>query len=153
MADSTPPSSQRLIDPTNPRVRSLTNIVVTATALITAITALVKPQDTSVTKASYEELAASLKTMGEQNAKLHDDQVALRSYIDGYVKAKQQQDVELAKETASAVEATTSPSTAPAGPVLPVKPPPAPPPPPQVSPKPTAVTPPPFASVEQKAKR
>lgn len=150
-----PPAPKSTIppDPQAARMKSLANVIATTAALVGAFGALMKPTDNSATKAGYEQLAVSLKAISEENAKLHDDQVALRSYLDGYVKAQDQKSRDIADATVAVATAAPSagarakpPPQAVAAAAAPPSPAP-----PDPGPRPPVVQPPTFDQVVQKA--
>jgi hypothetical protein len=67
------------------RLKHVASMVASAVALVTAISALAKPEDQSVNKESYETLTAAIKQLSEQTQKNHDDLVALRGYTEAAV--------------------------------------------------------------------
>lgn len=82
-------SDKALIDGASPEARStalklksLANVIATVAALVVGIGGFFKPQDQSVTKAAYQELSTAVKKLSEDNAKNHDDIVALRAYLE-----------------------------------------------------------------------
>ncbi len=58
-------------------------IIASIAALVTAVGAILKPTDTSATKATYETLSKAVKDNSEAAARNHDDLVALRAYMEG----------------------------------------------------------------------
>lgn len=62
-------------------MRSSAILIASVVALLTSAGAFFKPQDHSVTQASYEELSKSLQALTDQQQKNHDDLVALRAYM------------------------------------------------------------------------
>jgi hypothetical protein len=77
--DSIPPT-----DPKAQRLRSWANIIATSTALLTAAIAVIKPQDQTVAKNSYEQLKTSIEQTNEAVKQNHEDMVALHNYLQGY---------------------------------------------------------------------
>lgn len=145
-------SSKDPKDPFTARTRSITLAIMAATALITAITALVKVMDTSLQKTSYEELAGGIQKVSEDTGKNHDDLKTLQEYLS--------KDRESRKEAASATPAVSAaPSSTPRAGVKVSKPAEkpttmvVPPPTPDISPKPLLVVPPNFKSVENRAEK
>lgn len=67
------------------RLKHAASLVASLVALVTAVSAFVKPQDQSVNQESYEQLSASIKQLSEQQQKNHDDLVALRGYTEAAV--------------------------------------------------------------------
>lgn len=82
--DSTPPEAKTFVA----KAKSAALVITAAAGLVAAITAHTKPRDDSATKASYEALAKDIKKVSQETGKLHDDVVALRAYVDGYMRAK-----------------------------------------------------------------
>ena len=99
MSDSNPPEGEITIDlgkssssPPEPfgsvslKLRSWVNIVATLMALGAGTAAFAKPTDTSVTQASYEELKKAIEANARDNKQNHEDILALRNFLDGYLK-------------------------------------------------------------------
>jgi hypothetical protein len=61
-------------------------VIASLAALVTAISALLKPPQEPAAKAAYETLAAVVKENSEQNAKNHDDIENLRNFMEGYTR-------------------------------------------------------------------
>ncbi len=66
------------------RLKSFAALIAAIAALLTALAAIFKPQDETMTKASYDEVKKSLADLTTASAHNHDDLVALRSYLVGY---------------------------------------------------------------------
>lgn len=81
MAETDPKSSSP--------VKEWVTLVTALTALVAAIGAAFKPQDQTSTKMSYETLAKAVQEASAATARNHDDLVALRSYLEGYMEAQQ----------------------------------------------------------------
>ena len=81
--DSVPPT-----DPKAQQLRSWANIIATTTALLTAVVAIVKPQDQTVNRNTYEQLKTSIEQTNESVKQNHDDMVALHNYLQGYFAEK-----------------------------------------------------------------
>jgi hypothetical protein len=77
--DSVPPT-----DPKAQRLRSWANIIATSTALLTAAIAVIKPQDQTVNKATYEQLKTSIEQTNEAVRQNREDMTALHNYLQGY---------------------------------------------------------------------
>jgi hypothetical protein len=77
-SDSTPP------DPKAQRLKSWANIIATTAALVTAVGALIRPQDQTATKNAYEQLKTSIEQTNQNVQSNHDDVVALHNYLQGY---------------------------------------------------------------------
>jgi hypothetical protein len=71
-------------DPKNKRMKSLANIIATTAALVTAVGALLKPTDTTVTEKSYSQLKTAIEHTAQDVKQNHDDMVALHNYLLGY---------------------------------------------------------------------
>lgn len=61
-------------------------IIAAFAALVTAISALLKPPQEPAAKAAYETLAVAVKENSEQAAKNHDDIEGLRAFLEGYTR-------------------------------------------------------------------
>lgn len=61
-------------------------VIASLAALVTAISALLKPPQEPAAKAAYETLAVVVKENSEQNAKNHDDIENLRNFLEGYTR-------------------------------------------------------------------
>ena len=77
--DSVPPT-----DPKAQRLRSWANIIATTAALLTGVAAIVRPQDQTVNRNTYDQLKASIEQTNAAVKKDHDDMVALHNYLSGY---------------------------------------------------------------------
>jgi len=75
-------------DPKAQRYKGLASILVAAAAFITAMAAIFKPQDTTSTRNSYNELRTAVEQNTKENQQNHDDIVALHNYLDGYFKGE-----------------------------------------------------------------
>ena len=71
------------------RTKSLATLIAAITAMVIACGSLVKPQDHSVAKKSYEELTKAVEDLDKAEDKNHDDIVALRAFLEGYLKAQE----------------------------------------------------------------
>lgn len=120
-------------------------MIVGVTSLCTSATAYLRPNETSARK-SYDVLAKAIEAEAKSSAQNHDDIVALRGYIEGYVKQREE-------PHPLAVMSATPPPTSPRAPVPPpqttvtVKPLDKPPPPPPVG----SVVPPRFEAPAYKS--
>ena len=70
------------------RAKSVATLVTALTALILAVSGILRPQDQTVTKAVYSELAEATKRNSLQIQHQHDDLTALRAWLEGYEKAQ-----------------------------------------------------------------
>lgn len=133
---STPPEARSFVAKT----KGVALVITAIAGLATAVGAHLKPRDDTATKATYDTLSSELKTLSEENGKLHDDLVSLKAYVDGYMRA-----------STLPVTVVTPKAGSTAAPVV-VTPPPAPPSPPapDLSPRPKQADPPPFANVAPK---
>jgi len=141
------------------RAKAVAVVITALTALITAVTALVKTMDTSLQKASYEELSKSISNLSEANLKTNEDIKALHEYL------KKDREVRKEAMAAASAEPTTEPPAGtphPAPPAVgnklkpkpkPVITAPVPPPLPSMNPQTAVVIPPDFKAVEDKAKK
>lgn len=77
-SDSTPP------DPKAQRLKSWANIIATTAALLTAVAAIFKPQDQTVSRNTYEQLKTAIEQTQQDVKQNHDDMVALHNYLAGY---------------------------------------------------------------------
>jgi hypothetical protein len=68
------------------RLKAWTNFIATAAALLVAAAAILKPQDHSTARASYDELKKAVDENSQNDRRNHEDLVALRNYMDGYLK-------------------------------------------------------------------
>jgi hypothetical protein len=64
-------------------LRSWATLIASVAGLVTAIGAVFKPQDHTVTQESYEALSQEVHDLVDQQAAEHDDLVALRAYLEG----------------------------------------------------------------------
>lgn len=76
--------SFRPTDPKAQRIKSWTNFIATTAALLAAVAGLLKPQDHTATKNSYEELRKAIELSNAESKKNHDDMTALHNYLEGY---------------------------------------------------------------------
>ncbi len=81
-SDSIPPT-----DPKAQQLKSWANIIATTAALVTAIMAIVKPQDQTVNRNTYDQLKTSIEQTNQEIKQNHDDMVALHNYLTGYFAA------------------------------------------------------------------
>jgi len=86
------------------RLKSLATVIAAVTALLVALSGFFKKPEEPAAKASYTELAEAVKNVSESTAKNHDDIVALQAYIDGYLKAQEE-------EVAATIPSSTPVST------------------------------------------
>lgn len=63
-------------------------LLVALTTMLTSATAFLRPNETSARK-SYDLLSKALEAEAKSNAQNHDDIVALRGYLEGYVKSRE----------------------------------------------------------------
>lgn len=80
------------------------SIATALAAIVAAVFSYIKERPETKAKASYELLAQKLDTLAAEQKKLHDDDVALRNYLDGYLRGVR----ERTNETTSAVAAVTA---------------------------------------------
>ncbi len=79
--------SDRPTDPKAQRLRSWANIIATTAALLTGIAAILKPQDQTAGRETYNELKTAIEQNSKDDRQNHDDIVSLRNYLDGYFNA------------------------------------------------------------------
>lgn len=58
-------------------------LILAVAALVAALAGWFKPQDHSVTKVSYEEMATGIEKLGQASVQNHDDIIALQGYLAG----------------------------------------------------------------------
>ena len=63
-----------------------TALITSVPALVTSIAAFRRPADTAPAKAVYEQLAKDVRELSDQNRRNHEDLVAMRNYLDGYLR-------------------------------------------------------------------
>jgi hypothetical protein len=61
-------------------------IIAAFAALVTAISAFLRPPQEPAARAAYETLAVAVKENSQQNAKNHDDIEGLRAFLEGYIR-------------------------------------------------------------------
>jgi len=71
-------------DPKAQRIKSWANVIATTAALLTAVAAINKPQDQTVSKNTYEQLKSAIEHTNQDVKENHDDMVALHNYLLGY---------------------------------------------------------------------
>jgi len=100
-------------------IRSLTALIVAITGVAGAITALVRPADQSITKASYQTLSEGIAEVDNrcsaQIARVQFENVSLRSYVDGFTRATLNQTAGTPATTLSPAKPTTQRPTAESG--------------------------------------
>ena len=74
-------------NPRTERIKMWANIVSTAAALIIAIAAAIKPPDGGASKQVYEEHNRQLQVVYDEEVRQHQDIMALRKYIDDYLRS------------------------------------------------------------------
>ena len=67
-----------------PKAESSMKTIAAFVAVIAAIASWLKPQDNTVTKASYDTLSKEVKQISDQTIKNHDDLIATKAYLDGF---------------------------------------------------------------------
>lgn len=80
------------------------SIATAIAAIVAAVLSYVKDRPESKAKAGYETLAQKLDTLALEQKKLHEDDLALRNYLDGYLRGVR----ERTNETSSAVAAVSA---------------------------------------------
>jgi hypothetical protein len=124
--------------------------IVAFTTLATSLNAKFSPNETSARK-SYDVLANAIQEQGKQLQQMHDDQVALRAYVDGYVQYANSSHTVTVSSAASPTDRPYAAVPVPSGATLKITPvvKPAPPPPTNAV-KPTGFQPPSYKSVTGK---
>ncbi len=79
--------SDRPTDPKAQRLKSWANIIATTAALIAGVAGILKPQDQTAGRQSYNELKSAIEQSSKDDRQNHDDIVALRNFLDGYLNA------------------------------------------------------------------
>lgn len=69
------------------RFKMWANIISTAAALIIAIAAAVKPQSGGASEQTYKETIRQLQILHDDDVKQHSDIMALRKYLDDYLRS------------------------------------------------------------------
>lgn len=72
-------------DRSSDRIKSIATATAAVAALITALAAIFRPEDTTAARTSYDELSGRMKEISEANARNHDDLVALHAFLEGYL--------------------------------------------------------------------
>jgi hypothetical protein len=78
-----PKKSSKFPDKIASRLKASATLIVAITGLIAAIGSWFKPVDQSVNKESYETLANAIKEVSEQARENHDNNLALKGFVDG----------------------------------------------------------------------
>lgn len=76
--------------PPNPRaerIKMWANVISTAAALIIAIAAAIKPPDGGAAEQVYQENVRQIQLLHEEQVKQHEDIMALRRYLDDYLRS------------------------------------------------------------------
>lgn len=125
------------------RVKASATLLTAITGLILAVAAVVKPRDDSATRESYEVLSKAVQAISAENESQHDDLVALKAYVDGFVRGAGAPKVEASSSPVS----SSSPASSSSVTIAVVHPPPS----PKLADKPKPVNPPTFREVREKA--
>jgi hypothetical protein len=72
------------------RMNAMKGVILAISALVASIASFFKPTDTTATKNSYEYLSKQVEQLSKTDVQNHDDVMALRSYLEGYIKAQSQ---------------------------------------------------------------
>lgn len=140
---STPPEALGFVA----RMRASATLLTALTGLVIAVGAAVKPRDDSATRESYDTLAKAVQEISRENETQHDDLVALKAYLDGFVRASSSSgsagSLGLSKGDAG-VPTTPSAAASASAALLPPSS-------PKLAEKPKPVNPPPFREVREKA--
>jgi hypothetical protein len=83
MEEVNPPQKTKWIKNIIKWANASKGLIAAAAALLTAVGALLKPQDHSATKITYDTLSVSIKQISDEQKLDHDDIVKLRGYLDG----------------------------------------------------------------------
>lgn len=146
-APSTPPEARGFVA----RMKASATLLTAVTGLVIAVGAAVKPRDDSATRESYDTLAKSVQDIGRENETQHDDLVALKAYLDGFLRASSvnsgqwsvRADAGATPSAPSSAPSSPNAAAASAAPPLPASP--------KLADKPKPVTPPPFREIREKA--
>lgn len=68
-------------------LKNLPALIAAIAALVTSVAALRKPPDTTAAKASYEELSKLVSKLEDSSDQNHQDIIALRNFLEGYLRA------------------------------------------------------------------
>lgn len=90
------------------KLAHVASIATSVAAIVAAVLSYVKDRPETKAKASYETLSQKLDALAIEQKKLHDDDMALRSYLDGYLRGVR----ERTNETTSAVAAASASASA-----------------------------------------
>lgn len=95
------------------RLKTWTNIVVTTAALVIAVSGVIKPQPPQpapdpVRQSSYDELKAAIERVEKDTGRNHDDVAAIRAFLEGYLRARQQEPGKAGGKPAEAVPSLPS---------------------------------------------
>lgn len=86
------------------KLAHLASILTALAAIVAAVLSYMKERPETKAKASYEVLSQKLDALAAEQKKLHEDDVALRGYLDGYLGGMR----ERTNETSSAVAAVSA---------------------------------------------
>jgi hypothetical protein len=86
------------------KLAHLASILTAVAAIVAAVLSYMKERPETKAKASYEVLSQKLDALAAEQKKLHEDDVALRGYLDGYLGGMR----ERTNETTSAVAAVSA---------------------------------------------
>jgi hypothetical protein len=70
------------------KANAMKGVLLAVSALAASVASFFKPQDTTATKNSYEHTAKQIETLSAVSVQNHDDIIALRSFLEGYVRAQ-----------------------------------------------------------------
>lgn len=71
--------------PSHGKWGTIANVVATTVAILVAVASILKPND-PVNKSSYEELKGAIEKNSQEISKNHEDTMALKNYLEGYMK-------------------------------------------------------------------
>jgi hypothetical protein len=144
MSNSTPPEARGFVA----RVKASVTLLTAITGLVVATGAILKPRDDTATRESYDTLAKAVQEIGKENETQHDDLVALKAYVDGFVRGAGASKIEPTPASSGPAASTGSAPTPPAlVSIAVVRTPPS----PTLADKPKPVNPPTFREVREKA--
>jgi hypothetical protein len=89
------------------KLAHVASIATAVAAIVAAVLSYIKERPETKAKAGYETLVQKLDTLALEQKKLHDDDVALRNYLDGYLKGVRDRTNE-ATSNLSSVATTTA---------------------------------------------
>lgn len=85
------------------------SVATASAAIVAAVLSYLKDRPETKAKASYEVLAQKLDGIAAEQKKLHEDDVALRNYLDGYLRAMRDKTNDNTTSAVAAASASASP--------------------------------------------